>query len=95
MIKISKGRDGNGAQRVTFSLPANEPPGRVSVVGSFNNWAPGRHFLAPRSNGRRSTYVEVAPGTTVQFRYLAENGHWFDDPEVPDRVDSNCAVTAP
>lgn len=94
MIKISNGRDGNGARRVTFSLPADAPPGGVSVVASFNDWTPGRHYLARRSNGRRSASVELAPGTEIQFRYLAENGHWFDDPEVPDRIDGNCACVA-
>ncbi|WP_372667215.1 isoamylase [Amycolatopsis kentuckyensis] len=88
MIKTSKSRA--GTQRVTFSLPVGAPPGRVSVVGSFNDWTPGRHHLTPRSNGRRSTSVDVAPGTVLQFRYLGEDGHWFDDPDLPDRADGNC-----
>ncbi|MFJ7212763.1 isoamylase [Amycolatopsis sp. NPDC098790] len=87
MIKICQGRDGNGARRIVFSLPADEPPGRVSVVGSFNNWAPGQHHLEPRTTGRRSASVEVAAGVAVQFRYLGENGHWFDDPDDPDVLD--------
>jgi len=95
VIKFSKGRDGTGARRLTFSLPTDTPPGRVSVVGDFNNWTPGRHLLAPRSNGRRSASVELAPGTTVQFRYLAEDGHWFDDPDLPERAEGNCVCTAP
>ncbi|ADJ48126.1 hypothetical protein AMES_6301 [Amycolatopsis mediterranei S699] len=88
MIKISKSR--GGTQRVTFSLPVGAPPGRVSVVGSFNDWTPGRHHLTPRSNGRRSASVDVAPGTVLHFRYLGEDGHWFDDPDLPDRADGNC-----
>lgn len=88
MIKISKSPA--YAKRVTFSLPIGAPPGRVSVVGSFNDWTPGRHHLLPRSNGRRSTSVEVVPGTVLQFRYLGEDGHWFDDPDLQDRVNGNC-----
>ena len=88
MIKISKSRA--GARRVTFSLPMSAPPGRVSVVGSFNDWTPGRHHLTPRSNGRRSAVVEVPPGTVLQFRYLGEDGLWFDDPDLPDRAGDNC-----
>ncbi|MEV6823389.1 isoamylase [Amycolatopsis sp. NPDC051102] len=84
MIKICQGRDGNGAKRIVFSLPADEPPGRVSVVGSFNGWTPGKHDLQPRTTGRRSATVEVAAGIAVQFRYLGENGYWFDDPDDPD-----------
>lgn len=53
MITKTKGRDGNGAKRLTFSLSATEPLGRVSVVGTFNDWDPGRHVLILRSNGRR------------------------------------------
>jgi 1,4-alpha-glucan branching enzyme len=91
VIKTSKSRA--GTQRVTFSLPAGAPPGRVSVVGSFNDWTPGRHHLTTRSNGRRSASVDVAPGTVIQFRYLGENGLWFDDPDLPDRADGNCVYS--
>lgn len=87
MIKICQGRDGNGAKRIVFSLPADEPPGRVSVVGSFNDWTPGQHPLQPRATGRRSATVEVAAGVAIQFRYLGENGFWFDDPDDPDILD--------
>jgi hypothetical protein len=87
MIRICRGRDGNGAKRIVFSLPADEPPGRVSVVGSFNDWTPCLHHLQPRTTGRRSAVVEVAAGVAVQFRYLGENGYWFDDPEDPDVID--------
>ncbi|MEV6640593.1 isoamylase [Amycolatopsis sp. NPDC051371] len=86
MIKICQGRDGNGAKRIVFSLPADEPPGRVSVVGSFNDWTPGQHHLQPRTTGRRSATVEVAAEAAVQFRYLGENGYWFDDPDDPDAL---------
>ncbi|MEV6872040.1 isoamylase [Amycolatopsis sp. NPDC051128] len=88
MIKISKSLA--GTQRVTFSLPLEAPPGQVSVVGCFNEWTPGRHPLTPRSNGRRSVSVDVAPGAVIQFRYLGEDGFWFDDPDLPDRADGNC-----
>ncbi|MEV6823739.1 isoamylase [Amycolatopsis sp. NPDC051102] len=84
MIRICRGRDGSGAKRIVFSLPTDEPPGRVSVVGSFNDWTPGLHDLQPRTIGRRSVSVEVAAGVAVQFRYLGENGYWFDDPDDPD-----------
>lgn len=69
------------AQKLTFVLPAAEPTGRVSVVGDFNDWTPGVHELKKRSNGTRSVSVPVQRGETVRFRYLGENGHWFDDPE--------------
>jgi len=78
MIKVSKPVRG-GSVRVTFTLPANDPPGAVSVVGDFNNWDPSAHPLRKRSNGTRSTVVTASPGSTLRFRYLAEGGLWFDD----------------
>ncbi|MER5488415.1 hypothetical protein ABT024_35090 [Streptomyces sp. NPDC002812] len=32
---------------VTFILPADAPPGQVSVVGDSNDWRPGVHTLLP------------------------------------------------
>jgi 1,4-alpha-glucan branching enzyme len=77
--------------KLTFVLPQGEPAGFVSVVGDFNDWTPGAHVLAKRSNGTRSVSVMVPTGSQVRFRYLGENGHWFDDPDA-DRHDGDCAV---
>ena len=51
-----------------------------AVVGNFNGWTPGAHVLRRRSNGTRSVSVTVPTGSSVHFRYLGENGLWFDDP---------------
>ena len=76
MIKATRpGRD--GSIRVTFALPADEPAGAVSVVGSFNDWNPFAHPLRRRANRTRSAAVTVQAGTTLHFRYLAEGGVWF------------------
>ena len=78
--KIAKSTD----VKVTFSLPQNQPPtGPVSVVGDFNEWTPGKHVLAKRTNGTRSCVVTLPAGSSYRFRYLGENGHWFDDDEAP------------
>ncbi|MFA7766387.1 hypothetical protein ACGFNX_41735 [Streptomyces sp. NPDC048723] len=37
--------------QVTFILPADTPPGPVSVVGDFNDWQPGVHTLVQRKDG--------------------------------------------
>ncbi len=82
MIKATRaGRD--GSVRVTFALPADEPAGAVSVVGSFNDWNPFAHPLRRRANRTRSAAVTVQSGTTLHFRYLAEGGVWFDDETLP------------
>jgi 1,4-alpha-glucan branching enzyme len=73
------------AVKITFTLPAEEPAGPVSVVGDFNDWTPGKHVMAKRTNGTRSVAITVPPGTSFRFRYLGENGHWFDDGEADTR----------
>lgn len=75
-------RQSRGEQiRVTFVLPDTHSVGRVSVVGDFNGWEPGKHTLVKRTNGTRSIAITLPPGTVQRFRYLAEGGHWFDDPD--------------
>ena len=80
MIKQSRDR-ATGGRRITFVLPADRPSGRVSVVGTFNDWTPGTHELRKRSNGTRSASVTVPAGASIRFRYLGEHGAWFDEPD--------------
>lgn len=80
--------------RVTFALPGQEPFGRVSVVGDFNDWTPGAHPLTKRSNGMRSAVINAPAGLALHFRYLGEGGHWFDDPDADARQDGNGVVLA-
>ena len=93
MIKTTRpGRD--GTVRVTFALPTDEPRGAVSVVGDFNNWNPFAHPLRRRANGTRSAAVTVPAGTMLHFRYLAEDGVWFNDEtaSATDGQDARIAV---
>jgi 1,4-alpha-glucan branching enzyme len=91
LIKKAKpSRD--GTVRVTFALPADRPGGAVSVVGDFNGWDPFAHPLRRRANGTRSASVTVPSGSTLRFRYLAEDGTWFDDETVADREGHDAAV---
>jgi hypothetical protein len=92
VIKTSKpGR--NGTVRVTFALPADEPTGPVSVVGSFNDWNPLSHPLRRRANRTRSAAVTVQAGSTLHFRYLGEGGVWFDDETVPVQSGRDAIIT--
>lgn len=84
----------SGQLRITFVLPQEEPVGRVSVVGDFNDWKPGAHTLVRRSNGTRSVSVKLAPGSTYRFRYLGEGGRWFDEPDADARDADNCVLNA-
>jgi 1,4-alpha-glucan branching enzyme len=71
----------DGSLKVTFVLPASENERPVSVLGSFNDWNPLVHPLKRRSNGTRSVTVEVPAGNLFQFKYLADGGEWFCDPD--------------
>lgn len=82
MLRMDRARTGD--VRLTFVLRGDEPPGRVSVVGDFNEWRPGAHELRRRSNGLRSSAVTVPAGTSVRFRYLAEGDRWSNETEHPD-----------
>ena len=83
----------NGTVRVTFTLPADEPGGAVSVVGDFNDWDPYAHPLRLRSNRTRSAAVTVPAGSTLHFRYLAEGGVWFDDETISASNGHDVAIT--
>ncbi|MEV6735113.1 MULTISPECIES: isoamylase early set domain-containing protein [unclassified Streptomyces] len=69
----------NDCTEVTFVLPADQPPGPVSVVGDFNDWQPGTHTLRPRTDGMRAVSVELASERAHSFRYLAAGDYWFND----------------
>jgi len=91
LIKKAKAaRD--GTVRVTFTLPADEPHGAVSVVGDFNDWNPFAHPLRRRANGIRSAAVTVPVGSMLRFRYLAEGGVWFDDETAPARDGQSASI---
>ena len=75
-----------GQIKVKLVLPDDVHDGPVSVVGTFNDWTPGRHRLIRRSNGTRSVTVTVPSGQEQRFRYLGSGGRWFDDPDAADGV---------
>ena len=90
MLKLT-GSTKSTTRKITFALPANHPAGKVSVVGNFNDWTPGAHLLKKRSNGTMSASVTVPADYIVAFRYLGENGTWFDETEA-DFVDAGASV---
>ncbi len=81
MIKISRR---GGSTSITFALAVDEAPGPVSVVGDFNGWDPLATPLRKRSNGTRSARVDLADTGVTRFKYLADGGEWFNDPEAHD-----------
>ena len=64
--------------KVTFTLPADEPTGKVAVAGDFNDWDATATTLRKRG-GTRSASVTLEPGRRYAFRYRADDGSWFND----------------
>lgn len=67
------------AVSVTFTVAAGDPDERrLCVVGDFNGWNPMR---TPMDRFRRTftATVLLEPGRRYRFRYLCENGEWFND----------------
>ena len=90
VIRLSPTRSG---VKVTFTLPLEQSAGECSVVGDFNEWQPGVHAMRRRPNATQSASVTLPRGTRVRFRYLAENGQWFNDPDVHELDGSDSVLS--
>ncbi|MCX5195394.1 isoamylase early set domain-containing protein [Streptomyces sp. NBC_00249] len=88
MLERKRRKDAKDHMEITFVLPADAPPGPVSVVGDFNDWRPGTHELRPRKDGMRAVTVALPKKSTHAFRYLGEGDHWFND-EGADALDGS------
>ena len=82
---ITKERLDTDTLRVTFTVDDDR---LVSVVGDFNEWDPFANPLRRRSNGLRSTAIDLPSGTSYRFRYLADGGEFYDDPHA-DAIEPN------
>ncbi|MCX4692350.1 isoamylase early set domain-containing protein [Streptomyces sp. NBC_01408] len=88
MLERKRRKGGKDHTEITFVLPADTPPGPVSVVGDFNDWQPGTHELQPRKDGTRAVTVALPGKGTHAFRYLAAGDYWFNE-EGADAVDGS------
>lgn len=78
-----------GHRTLTFLQPL-EAADRVSVVGNFNDWTPGRLTLRAAGEVAEAS-VELPNNYIAVFRYLGEGDHWFDEPQA-DVVDAGGSV---
>ena len=65
--------------KVTFVVPADIP--NAQVAGDFNEWNTSVLPLKKRSNGTRSASVKLNQGQKYTFRYISEDGSWFNEEE--------------
>lgn len=91
--------DDPGTEVVTFIIEPRleHAAGAIAVVGDFNDWDPTVDRFAPGADGRWRATVSMATGRRHLFRYLAENGDWFDEPDADERRDDghgrvNCVL---
>lgn len=76
LTKAKKGRK----THVTFTMPAIEGCDCLYLVGEFNNWNGDAHQMQCKDGGTWSLTLNLAPGRSYQYRYLAGNGAWHNDP---------------
>ncbi|MBT2478877.1 isoamylase early set domain-containing protein [Streptomyces sp. ISL-94] len=86
MLERKRRKDGT---EITFVIPADTPPGPVSVVGDFNDWRPGAHELRARKDGTRAVTVALPGESTHAFRYLAAGDYWFNDESADGQEGAN------
>jgi 1,4-alpha-glucan branching enzyme len=85
--------NGNGAARVTFTLPNNIWADQIYLVGDFNEWNRTSHPLQRSRDGKWSITVDLELGRAYQFRYLRDGDGWLNDSQadafVPTRYGSD------
>lgn len=95
MIEKREQKRGKGT-KVTFSIPTEWLPAKVSVVGDFNDWDPGANPLRKRGSNWQTSVV-FASGERYAFRYLDVDGRWHDEPaaddiEINEHGTANCIL---
>lgn len=76
--------DSKQVGKVTFTLADIDADQHVSLVGDFNDWDPLAHPLERDDEGVAGVSMELPLGTSYQFKYLADDGSWFCDPDVEE-----------
>ena len=94
MITCEPSAEGKAA--VTFSLPCPGPAASVVVLGDFNGWDPTATPMRKAGDVQTASVV-LEGGRRYFFRYLDEEGRWFNDEKADDYVsndygESNCVI---
>ncbi|WP_405140972.1 isoamylase early set domain-containing protein [Sphaerisporangium sp. NBC_01403] len=83
---IKRGRPAkNGLVEFTFTVPVDQAPAGLSLVGDFNDWDPYAHPMRQEDDVYHVT-IAVPADRSICFRYLGDGGVWFDDADA-DRHD--------
>ncbi len=87
--------------KVTFRFTKGiaESAEKVCLTGDFNNWDKRALEMKKLKSGEFTTLLELEKGKSYQFRYLANDTEWYNDPEADSFVTNgfgteNCVVEA-
>lgn len=72
--------------RVTFELAGAGEAQKIALLGDFNEWNPGAHFLKRRKDGTYAVTVSLEAGQEYRYRFLKDGQTWLNDPEADKRV---------
>jgi 1,4-alpha-glucan branching enzyme len=65
--------------KVSFALPEDHPHAAGAyVAGTFNDWDPKADPLIHRNNQTYSAVVSLEKGARHAYRYVSEDGEWFN-----------------
>ena len=91
--------------RVTFEMPKDHLPEEVDIkkmalVGDFNEWSEKSTPMVKLKNGKFKVVVDLEPGKSYQYRYLANGDLWINDWEAddyqPNQIEGdNCVLVLP
>lgn len=76
--------------QTTFKVDTSEmdAPGKVFLVGEFNNWDLEATRMRKGKDGIYSVSLKLPFGTIHQFRYLIDGNVWENDDSADDYVPS-------
>ncbi len=74
--------------KVSFKISKEEAAGasQIAIVVDFNNWNAQSDLMKPLKDGSFSLTIDFQTGKSYQFRYLADNERWFDEPEADGQI---------
>ena len=79
--------------KVTFQLPTEIEAKKAVIVGDFNDW---EGTPLKKVKGIWKTTIDLDQGQEYQFRYLVNDGEWYNDWDadkyVPNNIDGDNSV---
>lgn len=76
--------------KISFALPEDHPhAANAYVAGTFNDWDPKADRLIRRNNQTYSAVVTLDKGERYAYRYVSEDGEWFNADDADEYEDEN------